>query len=127
MLNYRLKNYSKISFALFFLFSIVSYAQKRIPNAKEKIPANAKAGDYIDVNVAPYPESNYTITQLVNDVLVGNSGGCSGSNISNVSVSPNQPVTNNNRFWGYFNKATSNFPFAKGIVLSTGFARRAGN
>jgi len=127
MLNYRLKNYSKISFALFFFFSIISYGQKRIPNAKEKIPANAKAGDYIDVNVAPYPESNYTITQLVNDVLVGNSGGCSGSNISNVSVSPNQPVTNNNRFWGYFNKATSNFPFAKGIVLSTGFARRAGN
>jgi len=127
MLNYRLKNYFKISFALFFFFSIISYAQKRIPNAKEKVPINAKAGDYIDVNVAPYPESNYTITQLVNDVLVGNSGGCSGSNISNVSVSPNQPLSNNNRFWGYFNKATSNFPFSKGIILSTGFARRGGN
>jgi hypothetical protein len=44
-----------------------------------------------------------------------------------VSVSPNLAVTDQNRSWGYFNKATTNFPFAKGIVLTTGYARKAGN
>src|SRR5690606_29093315 len=29
--------------------------------------------------------------------------------------------------WGYFNKGTTNFPFAKGIILTTGHARKAGN
>jgi len=127
MLNYRLKNYFKVSFVLLLLFGVFSNAQQTRPPAKEKIPVNAKAGDYIDVNVAPYPESNYTPTQLVTDVLVGNSAGCGIPNISNVTVSPNQLVTNDNRFWGYFNKATSNFPFQEGIVLTTGFARKAGN
>ncbi|SIQ49684.1 gliding motility-associated C-terminal domain-containing protein [Chryseobacterium sp. RU37D] len=127
MLKYRLKNYFKISFILFFLFGILTSAQKNRPPAKKNIPANAKAGDYIDVNVPPYPQSNFTAAQLVSDVLVGNSGGCSAPNISNVIVTPNQPVTNNNRFWGYFNKGTSTFPFQEGIVLTTGFARKAGN
>ncbi|CAD7796872.1 hypothetical protein CHRY9390_00072 [Chryseobacterium aquaeductus] len=128
MLNYRIKNYFKISFVLLFFFSISSYAQEgRRPNAKKNIPMNAKAGDYIDVNVAPYPETNFTPTQLVTDVLVGSSAGCGTPNISNVSISPNQPVTDNNRFWGYFNKSTSSFPFNEGIVLTTGFAREAGN
>jgi gliding motility-associated-like protein len=107
-----------------FLFSQVIAPRKP---AKKTIPANAKAGDYIDVNVAPYPESNYTPTQLVTDVLVGTSGSCGTPNITNVTISPNQAVTNNNRFWGYFNKGTSNFPFAEGIVLTTGYAREAGN
>ncbi|WP_435524473.1 hypothetical protein [Chryseobacterium indoltheticum] len=65
---------------------------------QKNIPSTAKAGDYIDVNVAPYPESNYTPTQLVTDVLVGTSGSCGTPNISNVTVSPNQLVTNNDRF-----------------------------
>lgn len=127
MLKYRLKNYFKISFVLLFFFNIISHAQKTRPAAKEKIISTAKAGDFIDVNVAPYPESNYTPTQLVSDVLVGNSAGCSIPNISNVTVSPNHPVTDNDRFWGYFNKGTSNFPFQEGIVLTTGIARKAGN
>lgn len=115
-------------FSLFVLTSVnFAYAQKNRPQAKKSIPANAKAGDYIDVNVPPYPESNYTPTQLVTDVLVGTSGSCGTPNISNVTVSPNHLVTNTDRFWGYFNKTTSTFPFDEGIVLTTGFARKAGN
>ncbi|AYM99505.1 choice-of-anchor L domain-containing protein [Chryseobacterium sp. 3008163] len=106
------------------LFSQVNQSRKPV---KETLSANAKAGDYIDVNVPPYPESNFTPTQLVTDVLVGTSGSCGTPNISNVTVSPNQPVTNNDRFWGYFNKTTSTFPFLEGIVLTTGYARKAGN
>ncbi|MET3539020.1 choice-of-anchor L domain-containing protein [Chryseobacterium limigenitum] len=128
MLNYRLKNYFLLLVLLLVSASGFSQnVQKTRPPAKKKFPVGAKAGTFIDVNVAPYPESNYTATQLVTEVLVGNNAGCSVPNISNVTVSPSQPVTNNNRFWGYFNKGTSNFPFQKGIVLTTGFARKAGN
>lgn len=127
MLNYRLKNYFSIAFVALLLFSSnAAFGQTR-PPAKKEINPLAKAGTFIDVNVAPYPESNYTPTQLVTDVLVGASPTCGTPNISNVSISPNQPVTNNDRFWGYFHKTTSQFPFQEGIVLTTGFARKAGN
>nr|WP_314497269.1 choice-of-anchor L domain-containing protein [uncultured Chryseobacterium sp.] len=116
-------------FSLFLLSSNFLFAQINQPRkpAKKTIPSNAKAGDYIDVNVAPYPESNYTPTQLVTDVLVGTSGSCGTPNISNVTINPNQAITNTNRFWGYFNKAGTAFPFDEGIVLTTGYAREAGN
>jgi hypothetical protein len=90
-------------------------------------PENMKAGAFIDVNTAAYPESSYSITQLVKDVLISGGSACSAANVTNVSVSPNLAVTDQNRSWGYFNKATTNFPFAKGIVLTTGYARKAGN
>jgi len=127
MLNYRLNNYSKLSFFLLFLIGFTSYAQKRSVNDKKAKPSAAKAGDLIDVNVASYPQSAFTPTQLVTNVLVGAGSTCAAPNISNVTVSPNHPVTMNDRFWGYFNKTTSNFPFQEGIVLTTGFARKAGN
>ncbi|WBV60390.1 choice-of-anchor L domain-containing protein [Chryseobacterium camelliae] len=132
MLKYRLNNYFRFSFLLLFLISSFSFAQnekkKRLESAKNKIPSSsAKAGDLIDVNVTPYPASNYTPTQLVTDILVGSSTSCGTPNISNVTISPVQPVTDTERFWGYFNKATSNFPFKEGIVLTTGTARLAGN
>ncbi|WP_312344687.1 choice-of-anchor L domain-containing protein [Chryseobacterium binzhouense] len=127
MLNYRLNNYSKLSFFLLFLIGFTSYAQKRSVNDKKAKPSAAKAGDLIDVNVASYPQSAFTPTQLVTNVLVGAGSTCAAPNISNVTVSPNQAVTMNDRFWGYFNKTTSNFPFQEGIVLTTGFARKAGN
>ncbi|KUJ52431.1 choice-of-anchor L domain-containing protein [Chryseobacterium sp. JAH] len=131
MLNYRLKNYFKLSFFLLFLIGTFSYAQtkklRRVASTKNLIPSTAKAGDLIDVNVTPYPASNFTPTQLVTNVLVGNSAGCGAPNISNVTISPSQPVTDTERFWGYFHKATSNFPFNEGIVLTTGTARLAGN
>lgn len=132
MLKYRLNNYFRFSLLLLFLISSFSFAQnlkkKRLESAKNKIPSSsAKAGDLIDVNVTPYPASNYTPAQLVTDVLVGNSTSCGTPNISNVTISPVQPVTDNERFWGYFNKGTSNFPFNEGIVLATGTARLTGN
>ncbi|WP_144281236.1 choice-of-anchor L domain-containing protein [Chryseobacterium echinoideorum] len=127
MLNYRLKNYFKLSFFLLFLIGFKSYAQKRSIHDKKVNPSAAKAGDLIDVNTASYPQSAFTPTQLVTNVLVGSGSSCGAPNISNVTVSPNHPVTMNDRFWGYFNKTTSGFPFQQGIVLTTGFARKAGN
>lgn len=105
------------------------FAQDRVVK-KSVLPKNtgaaAKAGAFIDINTSNYPESSYSITQLVKDVLISG-GGCASNNVSNVVVYPNLPPSNQNRSWGYFNKATTNFPFNKGIVLSTGFAKNAGN
>jgi len=127
MLNRRTRN---LLLALFLVFmgSLV-FAQDRqskVP-AKKPTAASMKAGVFIDVNAAGYPESAYSITQLVKDVLISGGSTCSAANVSNVVVSPNLAVTDQNRSWGYFNKATTNFPFAKGIVLTTGYARKAGN
>lgn len=123
MLNYRLKNYYFIFFGL--IICQIFNAQSRI--STEKKNPYAKAGTFIDVNVAPYPESNFTIAQLVTDVLISGGGGCGTPNVSNVTVSPNLPASNNDRSWGYFNKGTTSFPFDAGIVLVSGYARKAGN
>jgi len=127
MLNRRIGN---LFLALFFAFigSLV-FAQNTdraaIP-AKKANATSMKAGVFIDVNTPNYPESSYSITQLVKDVLISG-GACSTSNVSNVTVSPNLSVNDPGRSWGFFNKATTAFPFAKGIVLSTGYAAKAGN
>ncbi len=117
-----------ISVGFSFLFAGSVFSQTA-PKRTQPDPVNsyAKAGDFIDVNVAPYPESNFTPTQLVTDVLIGSSPTCGTPNISNVNISPNHAVSDNNRFWGYFNKGTATFPFDEGIVLSTGYARKSGN
>lgn len=86
-----------------------------------------KAGAFIDVNTNNYPESSYSITQLVKDVLIAGGSACSTANVSNVTVSPNLSTGDPTRTWGFFNKGTTNFPFAKGIILTTGHARKAGN
>lgn len=127
MLNYRIKNYFKFSCFLFLFYCVLGYAQQTRVEIPKTIPSTAKAGNFIDVNVPPYVGSTYTPTQLVTNILVGSGSGCGAPNISNVSVTPNHPVTNNDRAWGYFHRGTSNFPFQEGIVLSTGFARKAGN
>lgn len=103
-----------------------SQNKERIGTLKKPAPSSMKAGVFIDVNTPNYPESNYSVTQLVKDVLISG-GGCSTANVSNVTVSPNLPTSDQNRSWGYFNKGTTNFPFDKGIVLTTGYARKAGN
>ncbi|WP_223558686.1 choice-of-anchor L domain-containing protein [Chryseobacterium lathyri] len=127
MLNRRIGN---LFLALFFAFigSLV-FAQNTdraaIP-AKKASAASMKAGVFIDVNTPNYPESGYSITQLVKDVLISG-GACSTSNVSNVTVSPNLSINDPGRSWGFFNKGTTAFPFAKGIVLSTGYAAKAGN
>lgn len=127
MLNRRTRN---LLLALFLVFmGSLAFAQDRQSKVSAKKPtaASMKAGVFIDVNAAGYPESAYSITQLVKDVLISGGSTCSAANVSNVVVSPNLAVTDQNRSWGYFNKATTNFPFAKGIVLTTGYARKAGN
>lgn len=129
MLSYRSKIYFGITFlVLLFFANAFLFSQENRPSVPKNIPPSAaKSGAYIDINVPPYPESNFTPTQLVTDVLVGSSPTCGTPQISNVTISPNQPVTNQDRFWGYFNKATTQFPFDEGIILSTGYARRGGN
>ncbi|WP_299179598.1 choice-of-anchor L domain-containing protein [uncultured Chryseobacterium sp.] len=95
---------------------------------KEKTTAmSMKAGAFIDVNVPSYTPSGYTPEQLVKNVLITGGSTCTIPNVSNVTISPNQPVTDPNRVWGYFHKGTTNFPFTDGIVLVTGAANKAGN
>ncbi len=128
MLIYRLKNY-------FFLFSFLlasvsAFSQTgpvRKPERIKPSAASLRAGAFIDVNVPPYLPSNYTPEQLVKNILINGGTNCTTANVTNVTVSPNHDVTNNNRFWGYFHKGTTSFPFTDGIVLTTGYASEAGN
>jgi gliding motility-associated-like protein len=127
MLIYRLKNYFFFLMLLFISGSLAAQNASR-KNSKVKLTSESmKAGAFIDVNVASYTESSYTPQQLVQQVLINGQSTCATPNVSNVTVSPSQPVTNNDRFWGYFHKGTTNFPFEDGIVLTTGYARQAGN
>ncbi|MBW7674974.1 choice-of-anchor L domain-containing protein [Chryseobacterium chendengshani] len=114
-----------------FLASTSVYSQTlqtRTPQ-KEKISAESKkAGVFIDVNTPTYPESAFSPLQLVKDVLISSgTNTCVTPTVSNVVVTPNQAVTFADRAWGYFHRGTTNFPFKDGIVLSSGFARKAGN
>lgn len=109
-----------------FLFS--QTPQPRKPLKKQASEQSRRAGNFIDVNTAGYAESSYSITQLVKDVLISSgTNTCVTPTVNNVKITPNHLITNNDRSWGYFNKGTTNFPFKDGIVLSTGFAREAGN
>ncbi|MGH1516126.1 choice-of-anchor L domain-containing protein [Chryseobacterium sp. JK1] len=128
MFNYRVKNYF---FFFSFLLASVSVFSQRTPARKtEKIrpsTASLRAGAFIDVNVASYTPSSYTPEQLVKNILINGGTNCSTANVTNVTVSPNHDVGNSDRFWGYFHKGTTNFPFTDGIVLTTGKASEAGN
>lgn len=128
MLIYRLKNYFFLF--SFLLISVSAFSQTRPVRKSEKIKPSAaalRAGAFIDVNVPPYTPSNYTPEQLVKNILINGGTNCTTANVTNVTVSPNHDVTNSNRFWGYFHKGTTNFPFTDGIVLTTGYASEAGN
>lgn len=124
MLKYRLKNYLFLSVLLFICASVS--AQRKPP--KNVVNAvNKKAGAFIDVNAAGYAPSTYTPEQLVKDILINGGSTCSVPDVSNVTITPAQPVSSADRFWGYFHKGTTNFPFTDGIVLTTGRANQAGN
>lgn len=128
MLNYRLKNYF---FLLIFLLASASVFSQGVRNrkvSKSKPSAESlRAGAFIDVNVASYTPSGFSPAQLVTDVLINGGSTCTTASVTNVTVSPNHAADNTNRFWGYFNKGTTNFPFTDGIVLTTGHAKEAGN
>lgn len=122
-----MKNLFLTLFLVFIGNSIFSQ-NRRSPDSNQKPSAESlKTGAFIDINAPSYPESSYNIAQLVKEVLITGSSTCIAANVSNVQVSPNTVPSNQSRSWGYFNKATTNFPFSKGVVLTTGFARRAGN
>lgn len=118
-------------FIFFLLITPSFFFSQNLPRKPQKEQASAlsmKAGAFIDINAPGYNESNFTITQLVKDVLISSgTNSCVTPNVSNVVVSPNLPVGNANRSWGYFHKGTTNFPFKDGIVLSTGYAVKGGN
>src|SRR5690606_22107832 len=75
--------------------------------------ATVASAQYITV------DENQTVEQLVQDVLIDNA--C--ANVSNISV--NGLAINAGTSIGYFSAGTSNFPFADGIILSTGLAASA--
>lgn len=66
---------------------------------------------YIQIN------DQYTAQQLVEDILINSP--C--ASISNIKIS-GANFTNGNQSYGYFSKNGSNFPFADGVILSTGKA-----
>ncbi|HAO09060.1 MAG TPA: gliding motility protein, partial [Chryseobacterium sp.] len=105
------------------------FAQKasRKPIKEKHTNSSLKSGAFIDVNVASYAPSSYNIEQLVKNILITGGSSCAVANVTNVTVSPNQPATDPERAWGYFHKGTTAFPFTDGVVLVTGKARRAGN
>lgn len=126
-----LNSFKKLYFLFIFFFACSVLLSQNTPSRMQRSqnPSSQtlKAGSFIDVNAAGYPESNYDITQLVKDVLIKGGSNCFTPDISNVMVSPNLAAGNATRTWGYFNKGTTNFPFEKGIVLVTGQANKAGN
>src|SRR5690606_5212200 len=73
------------------------------PTAKSMLP-----GSFIDVNTPAYPQSSFSVQQLIENVLISGGANCTSS-VSNVVVSPDLGVTSPNRSWGYFNKGTTNF------------------
>lgn len=60
-------------------------------------------------------DETYTPTQLIENVLINS--GC--ASVSNVSVSGGN-FSSGEKSWGYFNANGSTFPFAQGVILSTG-------
>ncbi|WP_313000471.1 choice-of-anchor L domain-containing protein [Chryseobacterium gleum] len=127
MLNRRRGNLFLALFLAFMGNFILAQNKGRVEIAAKPKAASLRAGVFIDVNAPSYPESGYPITQLINDVLISGGTTCTSSSVSNVTVSPNLSASNQNRSWGYFNKSNTNFPFSKGIILSTGYVSKAGN
>lgn len=127
MLGYRLNNYFLVLALLLTSATVFSQNIRKKSPPKKAGQTTMKAGVFIDVNVPTYPQSLYTIEQLVKNVLISGGSVCAAPNVSNVTVTPNQAASDADRAWGYFHKGTTNFPFTDGIVLATGKARRAGN
>ena len=78
----------------------------------------------IIVNPPAAPESALGAEALTVEVLI-DGGECSAIENFELTDNPQAQYPSQNRSWGYFEKGTSNFPFEKGIVMTSGFARRA--
>lgn len=81
-------------------------------------------GQSILVNPAAAGESALDAEALTLEVLV-DGGGCASISNFNLTDNPFAQFPNQNRSWGYFQKGNSDFPFESGIILTSGFARRA--
>lgn len=78
----------------------------------------------IFVNPPNNSNSNILPNNLVRQVLF-QGGECSEIQNFRIQQNPSASFPNPARSWGYFEKGNSDFPFEKGIVLTTGFAADA--
>ncbi|MBA5629244.1 T9SS type B sorting domain-containing protein [Moheibacter lacus] len=78
----------------------------------------------IVVNGATDAETNYGAEQLLTDVLL-DGGLCSSTSNFQLRENTEFPFPNANRSWGFFKKGSSTFPFERGIVLTSGYAKDA--
>ena len=78
----------------------------------------------IKVNPAGEPASTMNAEDLTVDVLI-DGGSCSSIFNFQLKENPSEAFPSPNRSWGYFEKGNSDFPFEKGIVLTSGYARDA--
>lgn len=111
MLNGRLQY---LLLVLMLLGNFTFSQQRKISKSTSKPSSlTMKAGAFIDVNTANYAESSYTMSQLVNDVLIAGGSTCSTANVSNVVVSPNLSAGDQTRSWGFLIKELPIFPLQK--------------
>ncbi len=75
----------------------------------------------IVVNDPAAPQTSFTAEELITNVLIGG-GSCVQANMTFLQENPGGVTNINDRSWGYFNAAGTTFPFAEGIILSTGHA-----
>ncbi|MGB6092221.1 MAG: choice-of-anchor L domain-containing protein [Moheibacter sp.] len=78
----------------------------------------------IAVNPTGSPESSMNAEDLTVDVLI-DGGACSEITNFQIKENPSAQYPSPNRSWGYFEKGTSAFPFERGIVLTSGYAKDA--
>ncbi|WP_197463484.1 choice-of-anchor L domain-containing protein, partial [Cochleicola gelatinilyticus] len=81
-------------------------------------------GQSIIVNDAAAPETNFTPEELITEVLIGGEG-CGDVNFQLLQENPEGTANIANRSWGYFDATGTNFPFASGVILSTGLSKDA--
>lgn len=78
----------------------------------------------IIVNSGSASESNYSAQELLTNVLL-EGGICSSIANFQLKENPSAQFPSQNRSWGFFEKGNSDFPFQRGIVLTSGFATGA--
>lgn len=87
------------------------------------LPLNLFAQSIL-VNPVAQPESALGAEDLTREVLISG-GACSDISNFQLKDNPSAQFPNANRSWGYFEKGNSAFPFEKGIVLTSGSAKRS--
>ncbi len=75
----------------------------------------------IDINNPADPETGLTAEQLLDQVFI-DGGGCVTMNLTFLQENPDGVGDITQRSWGYFTDGGTSFPFAEGIILSSGLA-----